>query len=152
MTAFEHQPRTSLRMIELWKQLLNRLRTRRSPRRRSFALEESLHTALEQRASKEQRPEEELQAELVAAGLAHLQTDDRLKECWGRLSPREQEVTALTCLNYTNRQMAGYLHVSAETVKTYVTNVLAKFGLHSKPELRQALSNWNFSEWAPPPL
>jgi DNA-binding CsgD family transcriptional regulator len=137
-------------MIELWNRLLGPLRTRRSLRWRYFALEESLHAALEQRADQEQRPAEEIQAELVAAGLAHLKTVDRLKECWGGLSPREQEVTALTCLQYTNRQMAGRLHISVETVKTHMSNILVKFGLHSKAELRQALSGWNFNEWGPP--
>ena len=137
-------------MSELWNRLLGPLRTRRTPRWRYFALEESLHTALEQRADREQRPAEEIQAELVAAGLAHLQTVDWLKKCWGSLSPREQEVTALTCLQYTNRQMAGRLHISVETVKTHMSNILVKFCLHSKAELRQALSGWNFSEWGPP--
>ena len=137
-------------MIELWNRLLGLLRTRRSPRWRYFALEESLHTALEQRADQEQRPAEEIQSELVAAGLARLQTVDWLKKCWGNLSRREQEVTALTCLQYTNRQMAGRLHISVETVKTHMSNALIKFGLHSKTELRQALSGWNFSEWGSP--
>ena len=137
-------------MIELWNHLFGRFRSRRSPRWRYFELEESLDTALEQRADQEQRPVEELQAELVAAGLAHLQTTDRLKECWERLSRREQEMTALTCLGYTNRQMAGYLHISLETVKTHMTNTLAKFNMHSKADMREALSNWDFSEWGPP--
>ena len=138
-------------MIELWKQLLDRLHTRHSPRWHYFSLDESLHTALEQRAGQEQRPVEELQAELVATGLAHLQTTDFLKERWDRLTPREQEVTALTCLRYTNRQMAGRLNISVETVKTHITNTLIKFDLHSKTELRQALSGWNFSEWGAAP-
>ena len=91
-----------------------------------------------------------MQAELVATGLAHLQTDDWLKDCWDKLTPREQEMTALTCLHYTNRQMAGRMHISVKTVKTYIANILIKFDLHSKAELRQALSDWNFSEWGPP--
>lgn len=137
-------------MIELWNRLLDLLRTRRSPRGRYFELEESLLTALAQRADQERRPEEEVQAEVMAAGLARLQTADWMKRCWGNLSGREQEVTALACLGYTNRQMAGRMHVSVETVKTHMSNSLVKFGLHSKAELRQALDSWNFSEWGPP--
>jgi len=136
-------------MIELCNRLLGPLRTRLTPRWRYFALEERLHTALEQRANQEQRPAEEIQAELVAEGLAHLQTVDRLKECWGSLSPREQEVAALTCLGFTNRQMAGRMHVSMETIKTQMSKVLDKFDLHSKMELRQALTNWDFRDWGP---
>jgi len=132
-------------MNELWNRLLGLL-----PTRRHFALEESLRTALVQRADQEQRPEQEIQAEVVAAGLAHLQTTDWLKQCWDNLSPREQEVAALACLGYTNRQMAGRMHISIETIKTHMRNVLGKFDLHGKAELRQALDGWDFSGWVPP--
>ena len=148
--GFEGRPRSALPMIELWNHLFDRFHARRSPRWRYFALEDSLHKALEQRADQEQRSPEEIQAELVAAGLAHLQTTDWLVECWGHLSPREQEVTALTCLRYTNRQIANRMHISVETVKTHVSNILVKFGLHGKADLREALSGWNFSEWGLP--
>jgi DNA-binding CsgD family transcriptional regulator len=137
-------------MIELWKRLLDRLRARRRPRWRYFALEESLHTALELRAGQQQRREEDVQAELFAQGLARLQADDWLKGCWDRLSPREQEITALTCLHFTNRQMAGRIHLSPETVKTHTVSILTKFRVHSKVELRQALASWDFSDWGPP--
>jgi len=33
------------------------------------------------------------------------------------------------------------------TVKTHMANVLRKFDLHSKIELRMALSDWDFSAW-----
>jgi DNA-binding CsgD family transcriptional regulator len=46
--------------------------------------------------------------------------------------------------------MAARLHISVETVKTHISNVLIKFNLHGKAELRQALSSWDFSEWGPP--
>ncbi len=134
-------------MIELWKRLLDRLRARGGPPRRYFALEESLHTALERRAGQQQRPQEDVQAELVSAALAHLQVDDWMRECWQTLSPREQEVAALTCLNYTNRQMAGRLNISPQTVKSHLVKILVKFQLHSKVELRQALSEWDFRAW-----
>ena len=137
-------------MIELWDRLSDLFRTRRTLRWRYFALEESLHTAVVQRADQEQRPVDEIQAELVAAGLAQLQTADWLKQRWASLSPREQQVTALTCLGNTNRQMAGRMHISVQTVKTHISNILVKFGLHSKAELRQALSDWDFSDWLPP--
>ena len=130
--------------------------TRRPPRlaaaggRRFFALDEKLQTALVDLADREGRPAEEIQVELLTAGLAHLQTSERLKECWGTLSQREQEVTAYTCLGYTNRQMAARMGVSPDTVKGYVRQALVKFHLHSKDELRMLLGNWDFSEWGPP--
>jgi DNA-binding CsgD family transcriptional regulator len=137
-------------MIELWDCLLTLLRTQRTPASRYFELDEPLYTALVSQANREQRPVEQLQAELLAAGLAHLQTLDGLQQRWGTLSQREQQVTALTCLGYTNRQMAAHMQISLETVKTHISNALIKFGLHSKTELRLALSEWDFSEWDPP--
>jgi DNA-binding NarL/FixJ family response regulator len=138
-------------MIELWKRLFGRLRLRRRPRGRYFELEQSLQTALVQRAEREQRPQEQIQAEVLAAGLEHLQNVDRLKQVWEQLSWREQEVTALACRGYTNSQMAIRLQLSQETVKTYVSKSLAKFDVHSKVELRHALANWDFRHWDPHP-
>jgi DNA-binding NarL/FixJ family response regulator len=63
------------------------------------------------------------------------------------LSPREQDVLALTCLGYTNRQIAARLGISAGTVKSYIQNVLNKLALHSKVELRFAFYGWDFSAW-----
>jgi DNA-binding CsgD family transcriptional regulator len=136
--------------VELWQRLLAALRLQPGSPRRTFELDKSLQTALLQRAGQEQRPVEQIQAELIAAGLDQLRSSDGLKQRWGILSAREQQVTALTCLGYTNRQMAARLGVSPETVKGYVRQALAKFHLHSKDELRLQLGQWDFSEWAPP--
>jgi DNA-binding CsgD family transcriptional regulator len=73
--------------------------------------------------------------------------DDGLLARWGFLSAREQQVAALTCLNFTNRQIAARLRITPETAKTHVRNVLRKFDLHSKAELRRALADWDFSAW-----
>lgn len=67
---------------------------------------------------------------------------------WQSLSPREQEVTALICLQYTNRQIASRLHISPETVKTHVAHVLIKLNLPNRTALRDALSGLDFSQWA----
>ena len=114
---------------------------------RYFELDENLHTALVNRAGQEHRPAEDIHANLGAAGLAQLQTSDRLKERWDTLTQREKEVTPLTCLGYTNRQMAGRLGVSPETVKGYVKKALVKYQLHSKDEMGKLLAQWDFSEW-----
>ena len=42
------------------------------------------------------------------------------------LSEREQEVLQLVTRGYTNKEMAQALNVSAETIKTHVTNILGK--------------------------
>jgi DNA-binding NarL/FixJ family response regulator len=154
--VFESQTGSPKIMLELWNRLFDLLhagragQARRSPRRRYFALEESLELALLQRADQENRPAEQIQAELLTAGLAHLQSEDILKQCWDSLSEREQEVTALACLGFTNRQIAGRLHISIETAKSHVGNILSKFQLHSKADLRKALFNWDFRAWVQP--
>jgi two-component system response regulator NreC len=40
------------------------------------------------------------------------------------LSEREQEVLQLVTRGYTNKEMAEGLIVSAETIKTHITNIL----------------------------
>jgi len=63
------------------------------------------------------------------------------------LTPRQQQTAALACLNFTNRQIAARLGISPQTVKTHIRNLLHRFDLHSKAELRQVLADWDFSEW-----
>jgi DNA-binding CsgD family transcriptional regulator len=104
---------------------------------------ESLHDL----ADREQRAPEAVARDLIASGLAQRQTSDKYLACWGQLSPREQQVAALACLNYTNRQIAAQLVISPETVKTHMRNLLRKFDLRSKVQLRRALTDWDFSAW-----
>ena len=66
---------------------------------------------------------------------------------WQSLTPREQEVTALLCLQYTNREIALRLHISPETVKTHVAHILIKLGLPNRGALREVLSGLDFSQW-----
>lgn len=89
--------------------------------------------------------------DLVAATLhAAVQTErartvyDRL---WHELTPREQQVVALACLGYTNQEIAQRLSISVNTVRTYVRNILDKFQVPNKTELRLALADWNFEDW-----
>jgi DNA-binding CsgD family transcriptional regulator len=134
-------------MIKSWQSLISRLDTRHARGRRYYELDESLHARLVSLAEREQRPAQELQAELLATALVQRQAHGELYECWQSLSPREQQVSALTCRGYTNRQMAARLGVSEETIKSHVRNALVKFNLHGKSELRISLGEWDFSEW-----
>lgn len=70
-----------------------------------------------------------------------------LNERWRTLSQREQEVTALLCLGYTNRQIAEKLFIAPDTVRTHMRHILYKFDLHSKDDLRLLLIDWNFDAW-----
>ena len=133
--------------MSLWRRLLNRLGVRRDPAFRYYELGGNLHLTLKDLAAQEGRSEEDLASDLLARGLSEYYSTDELWQKWEALSPREQEVAALTCLGFTNRQIASQLGISADTVKTHLRNVLTKFQLHSKSELRLAFAGWDFSAW-----
>jgi DNA-binding NarL/FixJ family response regulator len=98
-------------------------------------------------AEQEQLPEEEIHAGLLAAALAQHHSTRDLWSRWDSLSPREQEVTALICLGYTNNEIAAKLGISHTTIKTHIRNILVKYQMHGKAELRIALEDWDFREW-----
>ena len=56
--------------------------------------------------------------------------DDPLSE----LSPRERKVLDLIAEGRTNRQIANELYLAEKTVKNYVSNLLAKLGMHRRAE------------------
>jgi DNA-binding CsgD family transcriptional regulator len=133
--------------MRLWERLLFLLGFSRRGRECLFELDERLHSALVDLAEQEKRPAEEVQADLLATAMAQRETNGDLWKRWQSLSPREQQVGALACLGFTNRQMAARLGVAEETVKTHIRNALVKFGLHGKGELRVLLREWDFSGW-----
>jgi DNA-binding NarL/FixJ family response regulator len=114
---------------------------------REFSLDEDLRAVLHDLANLEQRPVDE-----IANDLIHQALDERLSvtatmRMWNQITPRQQEVTALVCLGYTNHQIAARLNISPETVKSHVRAVLRRFNLHSKTELSRFFANWDFHEW-----
>ena len=50
------------------------------------------------------------------------------------LSERERQVLTLLARGYSNRRIADACHLSLNTVRTHVQNVLVKLGVHSKLE------------------
>ena len=132
--------------MSLWQWLLHAV-GRLWPSRRLFQFDKELIASLRMLSEKERRPEDEVAADLLAQALAERDAAEACLRRWRALSPREQDVAALVCLGCTNRQIAARLHISPETVKTHVRNVLYRFDLHSKAELRQALAAWDFSAW-----
>jgi DNA-binding CsgD family transcriptional regulator len=121
--------------------------TRPNSSRLTFQMDQALVDSLRDLAKREQRPPEDLAQDLLSFALEERRHADENLKRWQDLSPREQQVAALACLNYTNRQIAALLVISPETVKTHIRNILQKFDLRSKAELRQALSDWDFSAW-----
>jgi DNA-binding CsgD family transcriptional regulator len=95
----------------------------------------------------EGRPEDDLIQDLLAAGLTQYYSSDVLLQQWETLSPRERDVAALACLGYTNKEIGRKLSISPETVKTHLRNVLIKFNLRTRSELKLSLKGWDFSAW-----
>jgi DNA-binding CsgD family transcriptional regulator len=60
-----------------------------------------------------------------------------------RLSRREQEVLRLVAEGYSNTMIAGHLHLSENTVKTYVENLLSRFHARNRAEAVAAASRQN---------
>ncbi len=141
-------------LLKPWKDLFARMGLNRPKGQRyfEFALDERLQLELIDVAEREKRAPSELEAELVGEGLARRRTRKELVRKWESLSPRQQQVVALTCLGYTNAESALKLSISESTVKTHLNTARAKFGMEGGRKLEQALIEWDFSEWDIPNL
>jgi DNA-binding CsgD family transcriptional regulator len=131
----------------LWQRLSHWLGLRQAPSSHPLELSRGLQTSLSTLARHAGQPEDELAEAVFASGLDAYYAQGLFWNAWENLTPRERDITALTCLGYTNRQMASRLDISVETVKTHVANTLRKFDLHSKADLRVSLAGWDFSAW-----
>jgi DNA-binding CsgD family transcriptional regulator len=60
-----------------------------------------------------------------------------------RLSPREQEVLQLVSEGYSNSMIAVRLHLSENTIKTYVENLLSRLNARNRAEAVAAASRQN---------
>jgi DNA-binding NarL/FixJ family response regulator len=136
------------RLVAWWRRLRRTAEGQPAPHLSLPASPELLHS-LEQLAGDEQRGAAEVAAELLTSALLQRQAAGERPglETWQSLSPREQQVGALACMGYTNRQIAASLVLSQETVKSHMRHVLHKFGVHNREELRQLLSGWDFAGW-----
>jgi len=129
------------------RRLLERLGFVSDPSPRKYELDLSLQSRLESLAEQEQLLPDEIASNLVNEALSQRQLDAELWRRWQSLSPREQQIAALTCLGYTNPQIAARLGLSVETVRTHTRNVQIKFNVNSKADLRVLLSAWDFSRF-----
>ena len=132
--------------MSIWQRFLFLIGLRPNPGPRKYESED-LQVSLSTTTRHEGRPEHELIPDHLAASLDQYGSVDELWLKWESLSPREQDVAALSCLGFTNRQIAARLSLSPETIKTHVRNLLSKFGINSKSELRHILAGWDFSAW-----
>ena len=136
--------------MSIWQRLLNLISLRPKTGSRTYEISESLQVTLTTIAKHEGRPEHELLPDILAAGLSQYVTKDKLWKKWQSLSAREQEVAALACQGYTNREIGERLSISPETVKVRLQRAMLKFGVNTRSQLRMLLEEWDFSEWYKP--
>lgn len=129
------------------RRLLKRLGLVSDSSPRTYALDVSLRPMLESLAQEQRRSPDEVASDIVSSALASGALDADLWRRWQSLSPREQQIAALTCLGYTNPQIAARLGLAVETVRTHTRNVQYKFNVNSKADLRLLLSAWDFSNF-----
>jgi RNA polymerase sigma factor (sigma-70 family) len=98
-------------------------------------LAEHLHRLARSRG----QPLESFAADLLRRGLEQETRRKRAEAALAGLTPRQREVARLAAGGRTNRQIAGELWLSPETVKTHLRRALEHFDLHSKAELRLLL-------------
>ena len=72
--------------------------------------------------------------------------DTRLGDTVG-LSPRETDVLRLVVLGFSNREIAGELYVSVNSVKTYIRSAYRKIGVTTRPQV----VSWCVRHGFPPP-
>lgn len=127
--------------------LLNLIGKRPDPSPRKYELTENLQVILPELAEREGRTELEFTSDLLAAGLDQYFARKRLLPKWESLSAREKDVARLIRHGFTNDRIAAKLSLSPETIKTHVSNILRKFGVKSKSELRHILGVLKFFHW-----
>ena len=130
------------------RQIVKRLRIGLQQKKKySYILGEPLHLEGTDLATQEKHRLKKANSDSLAVSLLGGQNIDDLYQRWLSFSPRDQDVIALTCLGYTNRQIAFRLGISVGTVKSYIQNVFYKLNLHSKTDLRLTFYGWDFSAW-----
>ena len=78
------------------------------------------------------RGESLLTSAVVDKVVAHLAEPKRVEA--GMLSDREQQVLACLVQGAANKEIALRLHIAERTVKSHVTSILNKLGVHSRTE------------------
>jgi DNA-binding CsgD family transcriptional regulator len=129
------------------RRLLKRFGWIRAPATHKYEVDDAFHPVLISLAEQQQSSPDKMVSDLLNEALSHRQLDADLANRWQSLSPREQQIAALTCLGYTNPQIATRLGLAVETVRTHTRNVQIKFNVNSKADLRLLLSAWDFSSF-----
>lgn len=127
--------------MSIWQKFLRLIGKRPKPTagHRIYQISDNLQVTLSSLAQREGLPENVFTDDIVAAGLVQHLGIAELAPKWQSLTKREKEVARLVGQGLTNRQIAGHLSLSTETVNSHVKNIMHKFGLNDKAELRHIL-------------
>jgi DNA-binding NarL/FixJ family response regulator len=134
--------------MTLWQQLCETV-DQLDPAENSLPSYQQVLKEVKELALHQAREEEQVILDLLNQALCDRHRQTNTQRAWETLSQREKEVTALVCSGLTGRQIAAYLVLSPETIKTHVRHILHKFELGSRQDLRNQLSDWDFSRWLP---
>ena len=114
---------------------------------RRFDLQLDLLAPLETLATSRGLTAQEMAADLVKQALLLEQFQNEARKKWQILTPREQEITVLIFRGNSSRVIYERLGIANETLRTHVHNILRKFEVSDRKELRQLLRDCNFSSW-----
>ncbi|MBI9047809.1 MAG: helix-turn-helix transcriptional regulator [Anaerolineaceae bacterium] len=117
------------------------------PQGTPYQFDKELNQMLLSLARQENCSPNEIAAKLLLFAIGERKKIQYNSKNWQKLSPREQEVAACICMGNTNQEIALKLGISPETVKTHVRNVLGKFELRRKHDLKMELEGWDLSAW-----
>jgi len=127
--------------------LFNVFKRKENPKRRVYDHDERLISTLKNAAFQQGRSPEEVLNDAVKLGDQQVLKQRTLTQLWDTLSPREQEVTALICLEYNRNQIAEVLGVTSGTIRTHMESIYKKFGVHTAKHLSSQLSSWDMLGW-----
>ena len=133
--------------MSMWKKLQRALERQRTGHAPVLRFDQALLEHVATLAKQERRPAGAVANDLLSQALAQRMADEESLDRWRALTPREQEITALVCLDYTYPEIAVRLSISPQTVKSHLRNVRLKFGATRKTDLMRELANWDFSAW-----
>jgi DNA-binding NarL/FixJ family response regulator len=110
--------------------------------------EEDILVMLDEMADGEEYSAEELGGLILRqAVIEHYRTKNKNLRRWEELTDRQKEVAAMVCLGATNAEIAQELEISLTTVKTHMREVLRKFDVRGRYQLRYMLRRWDFSNY-----
>jgi DNA-binding NarL/FixJ family response regulator len=114
------------------------------PQGSPYQFDKELNQTLISLARQEDCSPNEMASKLILFAIGERRKIQHTKKKWQKLSIREQEIAVYICRGDTNQEIAFKLGISPETVKTHVRNVLGKFELHRKQDLRMELEGLDF--------